>query len=283
MARRGAHRERGAGAGTGARLRAGLARLGGDARMAASPPGDPRRGPSPSVGAASAPWEEPGLGPGLGALWVPARPRLLLLSWAKVTRKPRPRRAEREERPLPPKPHEAGIRASCGRRGQQARLRASSCRTAIATVEAPRGKELPAPPSPRPGPGSQEPATSTHPRGFEPRPPFTCCRDLGPARPRGRGGSPGPGAQRRQPRGGGGRCSPAQRPGPRADPSVPLCAQGCPTLSPGSCGRRSLGAEAKLAQPAGRGSLTGLCRLRGYLLWFCHLPQLLSLPTVSLP
>nr|XP_008534149.1 PREDICTED: serine/arginine repetitive matrix protein 2-like [Equus przewalskii] len=51
--------------------------------------------------------------------------------------------------------------------------------------EAPRGEAHPGRPSSSPGPRSREPATSTHPRGSEPRLPLTCCQDLGLARPRG--------------------------------------------------------------------------------------------------
>lgn len=60
---------------------------------------------------------------------------------------------------------------------------------------------------------------------------------------------------------GGYRCSPAQQPGPRADPSVPLCAQGCRSrmfcvhLSYWEPRLPGLGAEAKPAQPAGRVSV----------------------------
>lgn len=173
-----------------------------------------------------------GLGSGLGALvGVPSRPGTAPLSPVQRSQGSHcPRRAERSA-----KAHGAGTRTSSGFRATRAAgltpshfLRDRACQG----PEIPPGKVLPSPGPQAPGlvrtPGSlRPPLTPVHQRcdchspaakTWGSRVSVSVAAHLGQVRS---GDSPS----------GGNRCSPAQQPGPRADPSVPLCAEGWPGFS----------------------------------------------------
>lgn len=153
------------------------------------------------------------------------------------------------------------------------------------------GQEEPRPPlGSRLGPGSWDPKTATHFRRQEQRSPLTCGPDSRLARPRGRSGSPGPGAPRRQPQR---RRQVRPRPaaGARADPILRPQAGWCSRMS------RAQARGVAAAGPRGRGQ-TGptnpdclgapetprkFRRPQGHLRQFWPPAQALPLPPGSLP
>lgn len=222
------------------------------------------------------------------------------LSWAKVTRKPLPTSGGAGKGALagPPNPRPAarpkgqgrGQTQASGRRGQPARLRATSCGTAPAAaqrlfwVRGPPGRQAP---SLVPAPGSQRPPLT--PVG----PSHSPAAETWSSRSRGGGTSHLGQVRSGDEPGGGGRCSPAQQPGPEGGPKSPaLRSSLAPTtvplsdaMKPRSCNHPPWGQRANRPNQPREFWTWGTCQSfhcpQGHLCWF--LPSSPALPPGSLP